>query len=73
MTTDFGPDDVLVLMTDGIGDPLRDGAGQVGRLPGGHVGDARRSPLEFAAQVDFTRKSHDDDRTAVAVWPARSP
>ncbi|MFY1634752.1 protein phosphatase 2C domain-containing protein [Solwaraspora sp. WMMB335] len=61
--------DVLVLMTDGVGDPLGDGTGAVGRF----LAETWRRPpvaLAFAAQVDFARKSHDDDRTVLAVWRA---
>jgi hypothetical protein len=60
--------EVLVLMTDGVGDPLGGGGGEVGRF----LADAWRRPpadLEFAAQVGFVRKTFDDDRTAFAVWP----
>lgn len=70
LETRLAPEDVLVLMTDGIGDPLGDGTGPVGRFL---AAEWKRPPqaLEFAAQVDFSRRSHDDDRTAVAVWPGR--
>jgi Protein phosphatase 2C len=66
--TALGPTDVLLLVSDGVGDPLGDGAGTVGGFLAEHW---RRppEPLAFAAQVDFARKSHDDDRTAVAMWP----
>ncbi|BCJ42887.1 hypothetical protein GCM10010168_03730 [Actinoplanes ianthinogenes] len=64
------PGQVLVVMTDGLGDPFGSGAGA--------VGDFLRSrwvtppdPLAFAQQVAFFRKSFTDDRTAVVVWPAR--
>jgi protein phosphatase 2C-like protein len=66
--TALGRADVLVLMTDGLGDPLGDGTGPVGRF----LASAWCRPplaLEFAAQVDFSRRSHDDDRTALAIWP----
>lgn len=66
--TELGPADVLVLMTDGIADPLGDGRGEVGRFLA-QVWASPPAPLGFAAQVDFARKSHDDDRTAVAIWP----
>jgi serine/threonine protein phosphatase PrpC len=62
------PGDAFVLMTDGIGDPLGSGRGQVGAA----LADAWATPpplLQFAAQVDFARKSFDDDRTVLAVWP----
>ncbi|MEV6635085.1 protein phosphatase 2C domain-containing protein [Actinoplanes sp. NPDC051470] len=61
------PGDVLVLMSDGIADPLQDGSGPVGRF----LAESWRTPpapLAFAGQVDFARRSHDDDRTAVAIW-----
>lgn len=70
--TRLGPTDALVLITDGIGDPLADGRGSVGAF----LAEKWRQPpaaLEFAAQVDFARKSHDDDRTAVVVWPVARP
>ncbi|ORB10858.1 protein phosphatase 2C domain-containing protein [Mycobacterium noviomagense] len=69
---DVAYDDVLLIGTDGIGDPL--GAGQ------GGVGDLFRevltkpsppSLIEFAHAVDFSRETFDDDRTLVAVWPKR--
>jgi serine/threonine protein phosphatase PrpC len=59
--------DVLVLMTDGVSDPLGDGAGDVGRF----LAESWATPpsvLAFGGQVDLARKSFDDDRTAVAVW-----
>ena len=61
------PADVLVLMSDGVGDPLGDGRGPVGDF----LAEAWRTPppaVAFAGQVDFARRSHDDDRTAVALW-----
>jgi serine/threonine protein phosphatase PrpC len=59
--------DVLVLMSDGLADPLGGGTGDVGAEL------ARRwasppEPLEYANVLDFRRRSFDDDRTAVAVW-----
>ena len=61
-------DDVLLVGTDGFGDPLGDGDGQVGRLfasqlrtpPSGHC---------FAHLLDFSRETFDDDRTLVGIWP----
>lgn len=68
VTTLLGPDDVLVLISDGLGDPLGDGDTPVGSFL---AEQWRRppEPLAFAAHVDFARRSHDDDRTAVAIWP----
>lgn len=67
--TSIRPGEALVLMTDGIGDPLGNGGGEVG----GFLADVWATPpasgVEFAAQIGFARKSFDDDRTAVAVWP----
>jgi hypothetical protein len=58
----------LVLMTDGIGDPLGSGTGLTGDAFGTWWVTAP-STLEFAAQVDFDRVTFDDDRTAIAIWP----
>jgi serine/threonine protein phosphatase PrpC len=64
-------DDVLVLITDGIGDPLGDGTGAVGAFLAQRWGRPPLTALEFGAHVDFARRSHDDDRTALALWPTR--
>lgn len=64
----LAPDDVLLVMTDGVGDPLGGADGEVGRF----LADVWRTPpdpLDFAAQTGFGRKSYDDDRTVVGVWP----
>jgi serine/threonine protein phosphatase PrpC len=63
----LAPGAAVVLVTDGIGDPLGDGTGEVGRFLAA-VWAQPPGPLEFAAQVDFARRSYDDDRTAVVVW-----
>jgi serine/threonine protein phosphatase PrpC len=68
VTTCLRPDEVLVLMSDGVGDPLGHGTGDVGA----YLAQAWRrapDPFTFAAQVGFRRRSYDDDRTVVAVWP----
>jgi len=72
VATTLRPADVLVLMTDGIGDPLGDGNGPVGRFLA-QVWSRPPAPLKFAAHVDFARRTHDDDRTALAIWPERGP
>jgi len=72
VATTLRPADVLVLMTDGIGDPLGDGNGSVGRFLA-QVWSRPPAPLGFAAHVDFARRTHDDDRTALAIWPVRGP
>lgn len=64
----IGSDDILVLMTNGVGDPLGNGKGEVGRFLASEWATPP-SPLDFAAQVGFARKTFDDDRTVVAIWP----
>ena len=69
---DFLLDAVLLIGTDGIGDPLGTGHGSVGDLFRDLL--ARPCPpslIEFAHAVDFSRETFDDDRTLVAVWPKR--
>ncbi len=62
--------EVLLLGTDGFGDPLGSGSGQVGRLFSEALGGGRiPSMIEFAHKLDFLRETFDDDRTLVAVWP----
>jgi hypothetical protein len=62
--------DALFAVTDGIGDPLGDGQGDVGAaLAAAWAAPPNR--FEFLAQVDFGRRSHTDDRTVVGVWPDR--
>ena len=66
----LGPAQVLVLATDGIADPLRDGPATVApALAGGLLRPP--SPLELAALADFSRQGCHDDRTVVAVWLER--
>jgi len=64
----LSPADVLLIGSDGFGDPLGSGRGQVGRL------FARAlvrppDPLAFARLLDFSRENYDDDRTLIAIWP----
>ncbi|WP_292975793.1 protein phosphatase 2C domain-containing protein [Mycobacterium sp.] len=70
---DFGGSDVLLLGSDGIGDPLGSGQGGVGNLLRDLL-TATRPPslVEFAHALDFSRENFDDDRTLVAVWPRNS-
>lgn len=66
--TTLGDGAALVLITDGIGDPLGSGRGEVGT----HLATVWARPphpVEFAAQVAFGRKTFDDDRGAIVVWP----
>ncbi|GAA1740392.1 protein phosphatase 2C domain-containing protein [Luedemannella helvata] len=58
----------LLLMSDGVGDPLGPADGEVAEA----LAQAWRTPpsvFRFAEQVAFGRKSYDDDRTVVAIWP----
>jgi len=60
--------DVLLVMSDGVGDPLGDGSG----LLGGLLKQQLRIPpplLQLARIADFSRETFTDDRTLVAVWP----
>jgi serine/threonine protein phosphatase PrpC len=62
----------IVLLTDGIANPLRDGPTTVATAlaellragPGGNL-----SPLALAAAADFSRRGCQDDRTIVVAWP----
>jgi serine/threonine protein phosphatase PrpC len=67
---DLGADDVLLIGTDGFGDPLGDGEGLVGQAFADSL-LAVPSALEFAYLVDFSGETFDDDRTLVAIWPRR--
>lgn len=70
---DFLGDAVLLIGTDGVGDPLGEGRGSVGDLFRDVLIRARPpSLIEFAHAVDFSRETFDDDRTLVAVWPKTS-
>jgi hypothetical protein len=63
-------DEILLVGTDGFGDPLGDGEGAVGR----HFANALSSippVLKFANDLDFSRETWDDDRTLFALWPRR--
>ena len=65
----LGPGDVLLLATDGVADPLRDGPTTV--APGMAAAlAAPPEPLELARVVDFSRQGVHDDRTVVVLWPA---
>ncbi len=59
---------VILAMSDGVGDPLGDGTGEVGRALAQAWSGVPASALDFALQVGFGRKSYDDDRTVVGVW-----
>lgn len=63
----LGPADVLVLVTDGIADPWRDGPSTVAPSLSEAIA-GRPDPLELAQLADFSRQGCHDDRTVVAVW-----
>jgi hypothetical protein len=72
VVVDFAAGDVLLIATDGIGDPLGTGQGGVGNLLREVLtGPSVPSLIEFAHAVDFSREAFDDDRTLVAVWPRK--
>jgi hypothetical protein len=64
----LSPDSLLLVGTDGFGDPLGDGDGEVGALFARHLA-VPPTPLRLAHVLDFSRETFDDDRTLVAVWP----
>jgi serine/threonine protein phosphatase PrpC len=64
-------DSVLVLLSDGVADPLRDGPGTVAPalaeiLQSALSGDL--APLGLAAAADFSRRGCLDDRTVLVAW-----
>ena len=61
-------DAVLLVGTDGLGDALGHGGGELGALFAEHLAVAP-PPLGLAHLLDFSRETFDDDRTLVAVWP----
>jgi hypothetical protein len=72
VAVDIASSDVLLIATDGIGDPLGSGHGGVGNLFREVLtGPSTPSLIEFAHAVDFSREAFDDDRSLVAVWPRK--
>ena len=63
----LSPGEVLVLASDGIGDPWRDGPTTVAPAFAALVA-ARPAPLELARMADFSRQGCHDDRTIVLLW-----
>ncbi|TDD94652.1 protein phosphatase 2C domain-containing protein [Actinomadura rubrisoli] len=63
----WGPEDVLLLTTDGFANGLGHGS----ELSQVLAKEWRRPPelLGFARDVDFRRATFTDDRTVVALWP----
>lgn len=59
--------DVLVLATDGVADPWRDGPATVAPTMAAALA-AHPAPLDLARLADFSRQGCHDDRALVAVW-----
>ena len=66
---DLAPDETLLLLTDGVADPWRDGPTTVAPALAAAVA-GRPGPLELAQLADFSRQGCHDDRTVMAVWLA---
>lgn len=65
--TVLGSESVLVLATDGVADPWRDGPTTVAPAITGAVVE-RPSALQVAVLADFSRQGCHDDRTMLCVW-----
>lgn len=65
---DLEPGDVLLLGTDGFGDPLGSGKGQIGDTFKSLLCNGLPSLTEFIHYLDFSKDTFDDDRTLVAIW-----
>ena len=63
----FPPEAVLLIGSDGFGDPLGDGDGKIGQLFGHHL-STPPPPRALAHLLDFSRDTFDDDRTLLALW-----
>jgi hypothetical protein len=66
---DLADGDALVLVSDGIANPLRDGPATVAPALAGLL--ARRNelaPLALAGALDFSRRGALDDRALVVAW-----
>lgn len=61
--------EILLVGSNGFGDPLGDGEGAVGELFARHL-TVPPTPLRLAHVLDFAGQRFDDDRTLVGVWPA---
>ena len=66
------PGDLLVLVTDGVADPWRDGPTTVAPALAAALA-GRPGPLELAVLADFSRQGCHDDRTMLAVWRTPAP
>jgi serine/threonine protein phosphatase PrpC len=64
----LSPGEVLLLGTDGFGDPLGSGTGLVGGMFAEILRPGPPPLTEFGHALDFSRDTFDDDRTLVAIW-----
>jgi serine/threonine protein phosphatase PrpC len=60
-------EDLLLLATDGVADPWRDGPSTVAPVLAAAVA-GRPGPLELAQLASFSRQGCHDDRTILVVW-----
>lgn len=69
---ELGPEDVLLLASDGFTLPLAGGENDFGAV---FARELRRPPTvsDFARLLDFSRATYDDDRSLIAIWPPREP
>ena len=67
---DLAAGDVLVLVTDGVADPWRDGPTTVAPALAGAPWPGGPDPLELAQLADFSRQGCHDDRTMSWCAPA---
>ena len=71
-TVELADEAALVLLSDGVADPLRDGPNTVAPALAGAVlaaGRGELSPLALARAADFSRRGAHDDRTVLVAWP----
>lgn len=59
--------DALLVVSDGIGDPIGDGTTPIARTICAEWADPP-SPYRFAEMVNFSARAFDDDRTALGIW-----
>lgn len=64
----LGSREALVLLTDGVAGPWRDGPSTVAPTLGVAIAGVP-SPLELLHLADFSRQGCHDDRTILCVWP----
>ena len=72
VTARLDGDDVLVLVTDGMANPVRDGPETVAPALAAALADPPGA-IDLAALLDFSRQGCHDDRTLVGVWRSRPP